>query len=89
MIKAILGAVRFVVLLPSALKEVRSISSDEEFQRELQAEMELWERDHAEREVASWFGKTGLAEEVERSVPRYIRREIRCEPLRRGRGKSR
>lgn len=28
-------------------------------------------------EKASWFGKTGLSEDVERELPRYIRREFK------------
>jgi hypothetical protein len=35
-----------------------------------------WEADKHLVEVASWFGKTGLSEEDERELPRYLRREF-------------
>nr|WP_315489980.1 hypothetical protein [uncultured Rhodoferax sp.] len=35
-----------------------------------------WEADKNLVEVAPWFGKTGLSEEAERELPRYLRREF-------------
>lgn len=35
-----------------------------------------WEAEEKLVEIAPWFGKTGLSEEDERELPRYLRREF-------------
>ena len=50
--------------------------SDPDFQKRVQARRAEMEREEAIREDAPWFGKTGLAEEQERELPRYLRREF-------------
>ena len=47
-----------------------------DFQKRVQARLAEMEREEAIREEAPWFGKTGLAEEQERELPRYLRREF-------------
>lgn len=37
---------------------------------------ELMEKENKKRERAKWFGKTGLDDETERELPRYLRREF-------------
>jgi hypothetical protein len=45
--------------------------------RSVSAEVDRrWEADRNLVEVAPWFGKTGLSDEDERELPRYLRREF-------------
>jgi hypothetical protein len=45
--------------------------------REARSEYERRRADEEETlEIADWFGKTGLGEDVERELPRYLRREF-------------
>lgn len=47
-----------------------------EFKKRVQARLDAQERDAQVIEQASWFGSTGLDDEVERELPRYLRREF-------------
>ena len=49
---------------------------DPDFQKRVQARLAEMEREEAIREEAPWFGMTGLPEEQERELPRYLRREF-------------
>ena len=49
---------------------------DPDFQKRVQARLEEMEREEAIREESPWFGTTGLPEEQERELPRYLRREF-------------
>lgn len=50
--------------------------NDPEFKKRVQARLEEMKKEEAIREEASWFGKTGLSDETERELPRYLRREF-------------
>lgn len=50
--------------------------NDPEFKKRVQARLEEMKKEEAIREEAPWFGRTGLAEEQERELPRYLRREF-------------
>jgi hypothetical protein len=47
-----------------------------EFQRAVAEGMERMERENQVLEEAPWIGKTGFGEELERELPRYLRREF-------------
>ncbi len=49
---------------------------DPEFKRRVQARLDEMKREESVREEAPWFGKTGLPDDVERELPRYLRREF-------------
>ncbi|HOY70491.1 MAG TPA: hypothetical protein PL131_07260 [Methylotenera sp.] len=46
------------------------------FRSAVKARMALVDKEYATTETADWFGKTGLDEETERELPRYLRREF-------------
>lgn len=46
------------------------------YRQALQAAQARSEREQALQEQAPWFGTTGLADEDERELPRYLRREF-------------
>jgi hypothetical protein len=46
------------------------------FRKAVDARLEEMKKDEAVVESAPWFGRTGLTDEVERELPRYIRREF-------------
>ena len=50
--------------------------NDPEFKKRVQARLEEMQKEESVREEASWFGKTGLPDEEERELPRYLRREL-------------
>lgn len=50
--------------------------NDPEFKKRVQSRLEEMRKEEAIREEASWFGKTGLPEDTERELPRYLRREF-------------
>ena len=49
---------------------------DPEFKKHVQAQLEEMRKEEAVQEEAAWFGRTGLTEETERRLPRYLRREF-------------
>jgi hypothetical protein len=55
--------------------ELQKHIASPEFQQEVQARLNEMKRDEAVIESAPWFGKTGLSDETERELPRYLRRE--------------
>lgn len=50
--------------------------NDPEFKKRVQARLDEITKEESVREEAPWFGKTGLLEEDERELPRYLRREF-------------
>jgi hypothetical protein len=50
--------------------------NDPEFRRRVDARLEEMKKEEAVLEDAPWFGKTGLSEDQERELPRYLRREF-------------
>ncbi|WP_162932202.1 hypothetical protein [Solimonas sp. K1W22B-7] len=46
------------------------------YKKALQARIELVKQEEATLEDAEWFGTTGLHEEIEWELPRYLRREL-------------
>lgn len=57
----------------SIAQEVRD---DPEYQAEIARLHESYEKERTVREEAPWFGTTGLDDEVERELPKYLRREF-------------
>lgn len=47
-----------------------------EFKRRTQARLDEMKKEESVREEAPWFGKTGLSDDEERELPRYLRREF-------------
>jgi hypothetical protein len=50
--------------------------NDPAFKKGVQDRVEAMKKEETAREECSWFGKTGLSEEDERQLPRYLRREF-------------
>jgi len=50
--------------------------NDREFKKQVEARLAEQKKEESIREEASWFGNTGLAEDAERELPRYLRREL-------------
>jgi hypothetical protein len=50
--------------------------NDPEFKKRVQARLEEMKREELIREEAPWLGKTGLPDDDERELPRYLRREF-------------
>lgn len=48
----------------------------DEYERAVAEHQELMAREDRVVEEASWFGRTGLPEDLERELPRYLRREL-------------
>lgn len=61
--------------LPSA-EDMRALLESPEYKKAVAERMALMEREEAFLEDAPWFGRTGLGDEVERELPRYLRREF-------------
>lgn len=56
--------------------EAKAYFNSDEYKRGVAAAQERMARDEAVIEQAEWIGKTGLGEELERELPRYLRREL-------------
>lgn len=52
------------------------VKNDPEYQAEMARLHESYEREKTVMEVAPWIGTTGLGEEIERELPKYLRREF-------------
>jgi hypothetical protein len=63
------------ILAPSS-DEVKTYFDSDEYKRGIAAAKERMARDEAVVERAEWIGKTGLGDDVERELPRYLRREL-------------
>ena len=50
--------------------------NDPEFKKRVQVRLDEMKKEESIREAALWFGKTGLPEDTERELPRYLRREF-------------
>lgn len=61
--------------LPSA-EDMRAFLESPEYKKAVAERMASMEREEAFVEEASWFGTTGLEDELERELPRYLRREF-------------
>ena len=55
---------------------VQEYLQGDEFAEDLKKRLELARREEEYIEQADWIGKTGLPEEWERELPRYLRREL-------------
>lgn len=53
-----------------------NIVNSPEFYRGMEERLKLFSKEETINEEASWFGKTGLSNDVERELPRYLRREF-------------
>src|SRR5437868_3310291 len=47
-----------------------------EYRRAVEDRLALMKKEEQFLESAAWLGKTGLGEDVERELPRYLRREL-------------
>lgn len=47
-----------------------------DFKKRMQARLDEMRKEEAVREEAPWFGRTGLSDDEERELPRYLRREF-------------
>lgn len=47
-----------------------------EYKKAVDDRLALMEKEEEVREEAGWIGKTGLSEDLERELPRYLRREL-------------
>ena len=63
---AIIGAIAIIVVVAFTWK----------FRSTVKKRMAEVGKEYATSETADWFGKTGLDEETERELPRYLRREF-------------
>jgi hypothetical protein len=52
------------------------VKNDPEYQAEMARLHKSYEVEQSLREEASWFGATGLPDEIERELPKYLRREF-------------
>ena len=57
-------------------EEMRTFLSSPEYRQAVSEARARMDDDDAVREEADWFGTTGLSEEDEREIPRYLRREF-------------
>lgn len=57
-------------------RSLRQILQSPEFQQLQAARQRMRELEGRIREEADWFGQTGLPEDLERELPRYLRREF-------------
>jgi hypothetical protein len=55
---------------------VKQHLQSEAYKKAVAERQELMEREDQIVEEASWFGRTGLPEDLERELPRYLRREL-------------
>ena len=59
------------------LKEkMKAFLESPEYKESFEDRLALMKKEEAVREEAEWIGKTGLSEELERELPRYLRREF-------------
>ena len=65
-ILAVIGAIAIIVVVAFTWK----------FRSAVKERMAVVDKEYATYETADWFGKTGLDEETERELPRYLRREF-------------
>lgn len=56
--------------------EFKESLQSQEFKKATEARLALMKKEEEVIEVAPWFGKTGLTTEIERELPRYLRREF-------------
>lgn len=57
-------------------KLARDVKNDPEYQAQIARLHESHAAEDSVREEASWLGSTGLPEDVERELPKYLRREF-------------
>jgi hypothetical protein len=57
-------------------EKVRTFLESPEYKKAFEERRALMEKEDAVLEEAGWIGKTGLSEELERELPRYLRREL-------------
>ncbi len=55
--------------------EMRAYLASPEYKKAVQEKLDLMRKEEQIVEVANWFGKTGLPDDTERELPRYLRRE--------------
>lgn len=55
---------------------VKRLLQSDEYKKAVAERQELMEREEQVAEEASWFRRTGLPEDLERELPRYLRREL-------------
>ncbi len=55
---------------------IKSFITSDEFKKSVEEQQNRIEDEYNIKEVAEWFGKTGLGEEIERELPHYLRREL-------------
>lgn len=53
-----------------------NIINSPEFKKGMEERLKLFTKEEEINEEAPWFGKTGLSNDVERELPRYLRREF-------------
>lgn len=56
--------------------DMRAFLESPGYKKAVAERMALMEREEAVVEEAPWFGATGLSDELERELPRYLRREF-------------
>ena len=61
---------------PQGAQGVQNFLQDERYKAAVEEEMRRMAEEEATLEPAVWMGKTGLPEDIEWEVPRYLRREL-------------
>lgn len=56
--------------------KTKAFLESREYKKAVQDRLALMKKEEEVREEADWIGKTGLSEELERELPRYLRREF-------------
>jgi hypothetical protein len=57
-------------------EKFRAYMDSPEYKQALQERLVRMKKEEEVREAAAWIGKTGLPEDLERELPRYLRREF-------------
>ncbi len=57
-------------------KKFKDYLNSAEYKKALQENLDRMKKEDEVREAADWIGKTGLPEDLERELPRYLRREF-------------
>src|SRR3989344_1064334 len=56
--------------------KMKAFLESPEYKKAVEDRLALMKKEGEVREEAEWIGKTGLSEELERELPRYLRREF-------------
>ena len=57
-------------------EEIKALFESDEFRKAVEERATLMEEEDQVQEEAPWIGQTGLSDDLERELPRYLRREF-------------